>query len=117
MCSLSDPPSPTRQRAALGGRVADAFTLLELLVGIAIIALMAGILLPTLAGARSAARAALCSSNLRQWALAVNTYATDNAGFLPRRGQGIRPTTRIDRPEDWFNALPPLLGEFSYLEL
>ena len=50
-----------------------------------------------------------CQANLHQWALAVQNYATIHHGELPRRGQGVQPTTQFDRPNDWFNALPPLM--------
>ncbi len=86
------------------------FTLVELLVVIAIIALLAGLLLPALARAKSKARSAQCVGNLRQWGLAFQMYAADNDDYLPRRGQGMQPLVEIDRPEDWFNALPPYFG-------
>ncbi|MEM6313323.1 MAG: prepilin-type N-terminal cleavage/methylation domain-containing protein [Planctomycetota bacterium] len=60
-----------------------AFTLVELLVVIAIIALLLALLLPSLAGARSSAKAVNCLSNLRQMATAALIYANENAGLLP----------------------------------
>jgi prepilin-type N-terminal cleavage/methylation domain-containing protein len=86
------------------------FTLIELLVVIAIVSILAALLLPALAASKNKARAAQCVNNLRQWGLAYRMYADDNADFLPRRGQGVQTLAQIDRPTDWFNALPPYFG-------
>jgi prepilin-type N-terminal cleavage/methylation domain-containing protein/prepilin-type processing-associated H-X9-DG protein len=60
-----------------------AFTLVELLVVIGIIALLIAILLPSLAQAREAARRAACLSNLRQVGMAMRFYAGDNRDQVP----------------------------------
>ncbi|MFN0132818.1 MAG: type II secretion system protein [Phycisphaerales bacterium] len=59
-----------------------AFTLIELLVVIAIIALLIGIILPSLAGARTNAKGTLCLSNLRQLSLGWNIYADENKDVM-----------------------------------
>ena len=61
----------------------NGFTLMELLVVIAVIALLASMLLPALLGAREFARRIKCVSNLRQWGLAVQMYVADNNGYFP----------------------------------
>src|SRR5256885_14603110 len=61
----------------------NAFTLVELLVVIGIIAVLIGIILPTLAGARKAAARTACANQLRQVALACQMYANDFKGFIP----------------------------------
>ena len=68
-----------------------AFTLIELLVVVAIIALLVAILLPALGRARGSARLAVCGSNLRQIGLAIQAYAVENRGFIPRGPSPLSP--------------------------
>lgn len=95
----------------------EAYTLLELLVVIALVALLTALLLPALARAKEKARSTQCTENLRQWGLAYQLYAADNDDFLPRRGQGVQTLAVIDRPDDWFNALPGYFGLPTFQEM
>lgn len=94
-----------------------AFTLLELLTAMIVMAVLVVMSLEAVNTSRTQARKAVCTSNLRQWVLAMQLYVADNDGFLPRRGQGVQPVFRIDRAEDWFNALCPYLEMPGYEEL
>src|SRR5580693_5888198 len=60
----------------------SAFTLVELLVVIGIIATLIAILMPALKKARQAAQTAACLSNLHQITTAASAYSTDNNGYI-----------------------------------
>lgn len=62
------------------------FTLLELLVVVAVIGVLVGVLLPALRSARASARGVVCASNLRQISQASLGYAQDNDGLSPALG-------------------------------
>jgi prepilin-type N-terminal cleavage/methylation domain-containing protein len=70
------------------GRRSSAFTLVELLVVIGIIAVLVAIMLPTLNRVRAKSRKTVCLSNLRQLGQATHIYAAENKGWLPARPDG-----------------------------
>ncbi len=65
----------------------SAFTLIELLVVIAIVAVLVGILLPSLGAAREAGRSTGCLSNLHSMTVICRAYADDHKGLSPAIGQ------------------------------
>jgi len=71
------PPTTNRPRLLAG------FTLVELLVVIALIGMLAALLLPALGRAKEKGQFATCLNNLRQVNFALHLYADENADFLP----------------------------------
>jgi prepilin-type N-terminal cleavage/methylation domain-containing protein/prepilin-type processing-associated H-X9-DG protein len=84
------------------------FTLVELLVVVAIIAILAGLLFPVFAQAREKGRQTYCLSNLRQMAMAMLLYTEDHDGFYPPAVGRIarRP---VDEDASWMHFLAPYL--------
>lgn len=114
-------PSPTfapkTARRPEHGR--GAFSLIEILVVVAIVAIVLGVMLPALAGAREAARRGECASNARQLVIAATLYAGDHRDAMPPGAPDIlRNLTRWhgsrDHPSERFR---PSGGSLSrYLE-
>jgi prepilin-type N-terminal cleavage/methylation domain-containing protein/prepilin-type processing-associated H-X9-DG protein len=88
-----------------------AFTLIELLVVIAIIALLVGILLPALGGARRSARGGVCGTVLHGIGVALEAYSVDNRDFVVP-SYNMTGVSGIDVPLDGWG---PILVRDGYL--
>ncbi len=89
------PTNPSRSRR-------HAFTLVELLVVIGIIALLIAVLLPALRRARDQANKTACMSNLRQIAMGFMLYASDNKDYCPWGSRADNPGN-ADLVSDWIH--------------
>lgn len=91
-----------------------AFTLIETLVAVMLIALLAALLLGTIGRVQQGAKRTECGSNLRQLGAAFAMYASDYQGFTPRAAEW-----HDDRPI-WLGTVPRYLGlptTFQWAEL
>jgi prepilin-type N-terminal cleavage/methylation domain-containing protein len=69
----------------VNNRPQSGFTLIELLVVLGIIALLASLLLPSIARAKESGRRTRCGQNLRQLQIGISLYASDNDSSFPSR--------------------------------
>ena len=92
------------------------FTLVELLIVIAIVAILAGLLLPALNQAREKARETSCINNLRQTGFAFSLYADAFGGVLPVVHTGSFDHPHELEPEvEWFQPLTAMGYDLVYL--
>jgi len=90
------------------------FTLVELLVVLAIIAALAAILLPVFARVREKGRQVVCVSHVRQLGQALLMYASDHNDMLVP-GALVYPATAGTPPGDWYNVLQPYIRNADIL--
>jgi prepilin-type N-terminal cleavage/methylation domain-containing protein/prepilin-type processing-associated H-X9-DG protein len=82
------------------------FTLVELLVVVAIIAMLLGLLLPAVQGARASARQTKCASNMRQVGLAITNFADAHRGNMPLSSHDL---VHGDEEEAWIYTVAPFM--------
>ena len=97
-------------------RSKSAFTLVELLVVIGIIAVLIGILLPTLNRARTQAQYTACAAQLRQMGMMWTLYANDHKGYYPNHGVNLSYLFFITEPQRQYmiNNLKQKSGKIFY---
>ena len=92
------------------------FTLLELIVILAILAILVSILMPSLVNARERARRAVCASNLSQTNLLTTKFAKDHKGYYPRGNPEINKDEGVFGLRNHYDkAHPRQLGFLFYL--
>lgn len=92
-----------------------AFTLIELLLVIAIIAILAALLLPGLGKAKATAQAVSCRSHLKQWGVATHLYVVDHDDFLPP--DGTPNPSAANTNSGWYVQLPVELNLPRYVDM
>lgn len=93
----------------------QGFTLIELLVVISIIAVLMGILMPSLRMARMHAQRIVSTSHLRQIGIGLELYAEDHRGFFPETSHGL--TGSDARERSWVNTLSPYVGDVNEIRI
>jgi prepilin-type N-terminal cleavage/methylation domain-containing protein len=119
-----------KPKKTVAGQVAQnlgGFSLIELLAVIAVIAILSAILIPIVGSVRNSARTAKSLSNLRQLAVGIQIYSSDNKGFYPvgyfddepedSNGQPILPPYGSNPPftgeRYWYQEIAPYIDQAS----
>ena len=98
-------------------KAATGFSLVELIIVIAIIALLVATLLPAINASREAARRIACANNLRQIGIALQSYHTANGVFPVGAVEWRPPGNATNRQLAWSAFLLPFLDQNDLYEL
>lgn len=112
------PGSRSESEPGPAGGCRRGFTFVEMLVVIGIVAMLAALLLPALARAKTVTHRTGCLANLKHWSLAMQMYTEDQDDFIPRESafspgtaRNLWADIRHGRTSDvWYNALPDYAG-------
>ena len=96
-----------RKRSALKY---EAFTLIELLIVVAIIGVLVSLLLPAVQSARAAARRTQCINNMRQIGLAMHQFCNTHSGQFPQ-------TAHNGTTKSWIYTLAPYLEDVDAIRI
>lgn len=100
-------------------RALRAFTLIELLMAIGVIAILAGLMLSALGHTRATTQAITCRNNLRQWGLATHSFASDHQDLLPPEGKPTPLESDLLNPayQGWYIQLPEQMNLPRYRDM
>ncbi len=95
-----------------------AFGLIEMLVVIALLAVLLALMMPTFSGVRERGRSADCMANLRQISVAVHLYASDHQGmYPPNRTNRLFFDDKNTAGVHWQDQLASYLPGFTYKKM
>jgi prepilin-type processing-associated H-X9-DG protein/prepilin-type N-terminal cleavage/methylation domain-containing protein len=98
-----------KPRESFSDQTHKAFTLAEVLVVTAIIAILIALIMPAMLSLKEKGYAVRCTANLKNLAQGINTYAGENNGRYPRLGQVAGP----NNPPYWGEMIDPFVGRHS----
>lgn len=96
-------------------RHSAGFTIIELLVVVAIVAVLCAIILPAVGRAKQSSQRVHCASNLKQWSIGMENFLDDHREFFPRENavddiNSWYVATVATNNDIWYNAVPENMG-------
>lgn len=94
----------------------EGFTLIEILIALAIVAVLIGLMIPAVQKVRASAARVASTNNLKQMALAAHAFNGDRGDRLPDPTEPIAPGAPATAAQPWNQATGPLFQLLPYLE-